>query len=77
MNKERVLLIIIAMIGVYLAGYYQITPVYLYSLTGKASPVSQQPSTQIPTQNKPAQAITTDKGVSPTPWPPPPPEVQR
>ena len=77
MNRERTLLVVIAFVGAYLAGYYQITPTYLYSLTGKSAPVVQQ-SAQVPLV-KPAQTRTVmslqNSAVTlraqPTPWPAP------
>ena len=66
MNKERVLLVLIAMLGVYFAGYYQITPMYLYSLVDKSKPVNQQ-SVQVPNQSKPSQAKSEAKGAWPAP----------
>lgn len=77
MSIERVLLAGVATVFVYLLGYYQITPTYLYSLTGKTSPIVQQ-SAQSPVV-KPSQArivvsppnSAVTAIAQPTPWPAP------
>lgn len=77
MNREIILLRVIAVTCVYLLGYYQITPTYLYSLTGKTSPIVQQ-SAQSPVV-KPSQArivvsppnSAVTAIAQPTPWPAP------
>ena len=65
MNKERVLLLIIAMIGVYLAGYYQITPMYLYSLAKSKSVSAVQDSSE----TVPSPTRTSGSHSQATPWP--------
>ena len=74
MNRERTLLIIFALVGAYLAGYYQVTPLYLYSLTGKTPPVVQQPA-QTPAVVVPRPAVTSAAQPTPFPTPWPAPEV--
>lgn len=70
MNRERTLLILIALFGVYLAGYYQITPTYLYSLTGKPSPVAAVKPSQVKTAtSQPTPSVLAT--AQPTPWPAP------
>ena len=76
MNRERTLLAVFALVGAYLAGYYQVTPTYLYSLASK--PASTMQSAQSPSLVKPAQTRTVMSpqnsavtAAEPTPWPTP------
>lgn len=63
MNREKTLLTLVALVGAYLVGYYQVTPLYLYSLTGKTPPVV------------PRSAVTSAAQPTPFPTPWPAPEV--